>query len=449
MFLRLGSHAEKDYFEKAGKGADGIILGANLVESTPGATASLVVKLGGDKMLGSYYIDPMTYAFGEYFDPETSSVRTDLAWIKSLQKDKKTKKTVLRWKKSYFALAAAYGGVFEQALSSGKAIMPAALSTDALRSQTADAVIKYQLNRLRDEFASDPEYAAFADEIPPPAALFAPYFYIEPHDADALLTLNIALAKAASTLGYDVPVHAVLCADLSFLTNAALTARLVSELATSGVKGIWLWFSRFYEEKASAQELDALVDLVRVLADKVEVYNMHGGFFSLCLSKGGLSGISHGVGYGEQKDVIPIIGQSTPTVRYYLPAPHVRTGIPAIESCFHDLGVDTADKFHATVCGCTICKGVLAGDLQNFKQFGETHFSMPTSKRLAQTPAAAKRCRFHFLLKRLEERDQVKAGTVASLQASMQAAYDTWAKFPTMKDCTGQLPRWKAALGKV
>src|SRR5436190_5396592 len=95
VYLRLGSHAEKDYFEKAGKAADGVILGANLVESTPGATASLVVKLGSDKMLGSYYIDPMTYAFGEYFDPDAHTVRTDLAWIKSGQKDKATKKTVL------------------------------------------------------------------------------------------------------------------------------------------------------------------------------------------------------------------------------------------------------------------------------------------------------------------------------------------------------------------
>ena len=44
-----------------------------------------------------------------------------------------------------------------------------------------------------------------------------------------------------------------------------------------------------------------------------------------------MSGISHGVGYGEQKDVIPVIGQSTPTVCYYLPDLKRRLGVPQIE----------------------------------------------------------------------------------------------------------------------
>src|SRR2546423_14103865 len=110
VYLRLGSHAEKDYFEKVGKSADGVILGANLVESTPGATASLIIKLSADKMLGSYYLDPMTYAFGEYYDPNAGKLRTDLDWIKSNQKDPiKGGKIIRTWKKSYASLAAAYG----------------------------------------------------------------------------------------------------------------------------------------------------------------------------------------------------------------------------------------------------------------------------------------------------------------------------------------------------
>ena len=60
LIIRMGSHAEKDYILKLGKQFDGIIIGANIVEATAGATASLV----GQKLKIPYYIDPMTYVFG-------------------------------------------------------------------------------------------------------------------------------------------------------------------------------------------------------------------------------------------------------------------------------------------------------------------------------------------------------------------------------------------------
>ena len=49
VLLRLGSHAEKDYFLKTLHLWNGLIVGANLLESTPGATSSLVVRFAGEK----------------------------------------------------------------------------------------------------------------------------------------------------------------------------------------------------------------------------------------------------------------------------------------------------------------------------------------------------------------------------------------------------------------
>ena len=47
----------------------------------------------------------------------------------------------------------------------------------------------------------------------------------------------------------------------------------------------------------------------------------------MALRKIGMTGIAQGNGYGEQKDVMPVIGQSTPTVQY-----NVRTRTESILS---------------------------------------------------------------------------------------------------------------------
>ena len=134
--------------------------------------------------------------------------------------------------------------------------------------------------------------------------------------------------------------------------------------------GVWLWFSRFYEELAAQKELENLRKFLEDLRQKVEVYNMHGGYFSLALSRFGLNGVSHSIGYGEQKDVFPVIGRSTPTVRYYLPDLRRRLGVPQIERAFKDIAVYTSASFFDKVCGCTICRGVIQTDIKQFAAFG-------------------------------------------------------------------------------
>ena len=55
------------------------------VKNSTCAPASLLVKLCNEAKGVPYVIDPMTYAFGSYVDPETGQSRTDLDWIKSDQ----------------------------------------------------------------------------------------------------------------------------------------------------------------------------------------------------------------------------------------------------------------------------------------------------------------------------------------------------------------------------
>lgn len=445
VIIRMGSHAEKDYLEKTIQFFDGIIFGANLVEATPGATASLMFRFSGKKIRLPYFLDPMTYAFGDYVD-DSAKTRTDLDWIKSEQK-RKGGKVVRAFKKSYVGLSKALGYPFDEALKRKSAVNASDFGDSKATELSCKAVAGYQYDRLFNEFSRDEELKKLiGDNLPRPAAVFAPYFYIEPNNANSWLDLVLRLASVTAQVERRADVHVVVCVDEAFLAVPAFIERLKKELPTTGAKAVWFWFSRLLEDQVSLDRLKALRSLVESLSERMQVFNMHGGYFSLSLCKYGLAGISHGVGYGEQKDVLPVIGQSTPTVRYYLPDVHKRFGVPQIQRCFNALGIRTPVDFHRKICDCVICKGVVSGSVAQFAAFGDMHYSRAESKRLAQTPAAAKRCRFHFLLSRIRERDWIKTATVQELISDMQRATSKWADQPSMSGDLGYLGRWMRAL---
>lgn len=414
IIIRMGSHAEKGYILKLSNRAfDGIIIGANVVEATAGATASLV----GKKLNLPYYIDPMTYVFG-----------CNLSGIRSEQRQTVNgrKKTVVDYKRSYKALAGELGTFFTNVLDSGIPVAPNNFPFSSIQT-ICEQVVHYQLNRIRAEFEKDEEYKDYADSIPSPASIFAPYFYV-PFDFGGSLDLFLRLSETTARTKPGVPVHAVLCADCNLLNNASFISDVVEKTPKTGIDGVWLWFSMFDEWEAQEGSLRNFKELVRQLSESgLEVYNRHGGCFSLILHELGMSGISHGIGYGERKDVLQITGPpNAPIVNYYLPDVYKRFGVDVIERSFDSLGVTTPKDFHESICDCAICKGVIKNDLSDFGRFGDTHYATPKSKRRSQTPAAAKRCRFHFLMNRIAEKDFVSRNNIASIVEKLRQAQNKW-----------------------
>jgi hypothetical protein len=446
VILRMGSHAEKEYIEKTLKYFDGLMVGANLLEASPGATASLLFKLCGATKR-PYFLDPMTYAFGSYVDPETEIARNDLDWIKSDQKIRGGKKgeTKRDFKRSYRKLAEAFGKPFSAALARGKAISLGDFPDKKSLADACERILIYQEDSLRKVFREDPDTRTFANDMPPPHALLAPYFYIEPSRVAQWIELNRLLTCGAMNLTTKIPKHAVVCGHRELLTNKEQAEVIIANLLACRPAGAWLWFSRFDEHTASAKELTALRWWVERLSAEIPVFNMHGGFFSMALSKFGLAGVAHGIGYGEQKDVVPVIGQSTPTVQYYVQPLHGKFSVPQITRCFSALGVRSPEEFIAKICHCAICKGIVGQNLAEFSQFGEIHYSTPTSQRAAQTPAAAKRCRFHFLLNRIQERDYLKNASAADIVSETRANADAWAK-TFLSGPVGYLRTWAHVL---
>jgi hypothetical protein len=256
----------------------------------------------------------------------------------------------------------------------------------------------------------------------------------------------LQLSTATVQLGLNHPVHAVICVDESFLDNQQFFDYLAVELPKTKVQGVWLWMSRLYEEGADEAKLRMYRKFVEELSKQMEVYSMHGGYFSLLMSKFGMSGVSHGVGYGEQKNVVPVVGKATPTVRYYLRPIHRRLSVAQIERCFNALRITNVSHFHAQICNCVVCKGVVVNKLSDFDAFGAMHHSKIDSKRLAQTPAAAKRCRYHFLLNRIKERDWIKTTKLSDILADLKNAHGIWCKQPTISSECNHLVPWEKVL---
>lgn len=330
-------------------------------------------------------------------------------------------------------------------MSRSTAIGPADFSTDLIVENACKSVLDFQANLLRDVFRQDPETEGFADELPAPTALLAPYFYIEQSRMAEWVALNHRLALASTGLREDIPVHVVVCGHRDLLTDTAQSRAIIAGLKECKPAGVWLWFSRFDEHRASRRELVALRHWVEQLSPDMPVFNMHGSYFSLALSKVGMAGIAHGVGYGEQKDVVPVIGQSTPTVQYYVRSLHAKYSVLQITRCFSALGISKPEHFLKIICDCAICQGIVGKDLSAFAQFGEIHYSRPSSKRASQTPAAAKRCRFHFLLNRAKERDFVKANALDVIAASCRAAEGEW-DGTILAGSLGHLSEWADVL---
>ncbi|MCC5786378.1 MAG: hypothetical protein JJU33_06735 [Phycisphaerales bacterium] len=442
--LRYGAHAEKEYLQRLGGFLDGLLYSGNLLEATQAASVSLLLKVRKKQASPRLYINPMTYIFGPYIDPDSNRKRQDLKWIKSFRK----KSQRLEIKDAYQALGAELGEPFKSAIQDSTAVDPVGdLSVD--RDAIVEGTLRYQSNRLVDIFTADEEIRQLAGssvEQLQPSAVFAPYFYCADEWMSAGISANADLARRAVNAAPKAPVHMIACVSQHVLQSRDLTKQLCQECSATGVKAVWLWLSKFDELEASTSQLRKYRALVAELSKSVSVHTYAGGFWSMLLAGDGMEGISHGVGYGERKPVVQVIGAAAPTVRYYFPPIAKRIGVPDIERAFPELGIETAGSFFEEVCECQICKGVIGKELLNFSKFGEMHRSEP-NKRPVQTATAAKLCRFHFLVHRLlYEVKAVEACDGDSRADFLRRRAGEWPSQPTVSGEAAHIDRWIESL---
>ncbi len=444
VYLRLGSHSEKQYVLKTAGLFQGVLVGANLLESTPGATVSLAIKILGG-LNKAFAIDPMTYTFG-----------MDLGYIQSETIDRTSRKPGARkvsLKRSFANLAKHYGEpVSSRVLTHKKPVSPAEFSGNLI-TDFSRAVFNYQVMRMKFQWDADPQLNEFAKELPAPSFVFSPYFYTHFERTGgawkAWHELNVSLARSFAQIETDLPKHSVLCIDQSVLRSRSILMGIGKEYIETGCNACWLWFSKLIEQDIEEDELYNLVGFTNQFRDAgIALYNSHGGYLSALLSKHGMTGFSHGVGYGESKDVVPIIGVTIPTVNYHLPPLHVRVPMLELERALPELKIRSAADFHSRICDCTVCKGILKGQLSYLHEFGDT-VTKVGNIRESQTPDSAKKCRFHFLLARKKEVEKVAATSLVELKRHLNDKATEYSNLPSYLGLSGRaqhLRTWSAGI---
>lgn len=457
-FLRLGSHAEKQYFLDQTELYDGIIFNANLVAITTAACASLASTLREKNK--ALLLDPWTYVYGlegRYLLIEKSTNGETERYVKS----------------SYAKLADVYGEPVSSAMRSlDEEPYPHARLTPSQFEGKIQAftnrVLAYERTSLREEMEEDAYFGEEA-ELLRPDALIPPYFYAS---GEEWLDLNLRCLDASlkSEEREGLPIVPVICIPHELL--ASISRRQLIEWLERyrgrDCDGFVLWVSGFDETFRSVGILEGFLDAVQTLCNDEKdrpVINAYGGYFSVAAMSAGLSGFSHSVGYGESKEAEPPSG-GPPAPKYYFRPMHTRieaeTAVYVVQDRFGKrkdeegsvVREEDLDGFYQHVCDCVVCQQLVEDGLEGFADYAEAEKSdkpnlPPHIRDRKYATGRAKRLNNeHYLHARQQEIDSLEG------LSRDEAASELWDGYQGFEETFGHVPehssthlsRWAEAL---
>ncbi|MGD0018253.1 MAG: hypothetical protein ABSD62_03285 [Candidatus Limnocylindrales bacterium] len=424
--VRMGTHAEKEYLAKAPSLFDGLLFNANLVEASKGATAVFATT-----QRSPFSIDPVTYSFA--LDP-----RYLLA---------ASKKKGLAVKSTFAALADAFA--LPKGFLGTRPLSPADLR-DPILGSVVGRVIAYQRDVLADTLSEDEAFLLGDLDARVAAALpewtFAPYF-INDYRQDWLSVNVRALEFAEEEPGPDV------AGILAYDTRRADHEYLLSTALAYGgdhPRTMFVWASNLDEHRSDMTQLKDYAGIVRQLASQGHrPIAAYGGFFGMLLSFRGMTGIAHGVGYGDRRDLEPVVGGGLPPATFYVRA--VRDAVSVGDLTFLAADLSEGD-FRHWICDCTICDGLLSrgGVAGLIAALTETddHVSEKGNLVSVATPQVYQLTRFHYLLNRSEEVRWIRSSDLEEIAAELRAGQG-WASERLGNAAVGHIERWLDIVNEV
>lgn len=426
--LRYGTVAEKVHLEKAFSAFDYLSINGNTAAYVSSAIARFVVEKFFSNKEKGYFIDPITYAFQNNIDLLFSEV-------------KNTKEFTI--KKSIARLIEAYKipmSKIEQRIS----LAPRDFGDSIKKEDFVNQILSFQYN-LVYKHIQDQDLQKYLDYVAPgqsanipqlrPKLLIAPYFYLDQQSADwkEWLSLNLEFANISiqqSKKEYDnTPVFAQILLNKSIIMDFEALKCVVEAYSGLECDGYTIWIDDFNEHEATKEELKGLVALLKGLPFKPK-YNMYGGFFSILLTHKELSllsGVSHGLEYGESRMVYPV-GGGIPVSKYYFLPLHQRLDFTKAFYLLEYVGIlniskanwGASDKYFSDICGCSQCKSIIGKEMINFvefesKEFYEIHRNNHVWRRKKASSETKQNCLYHYLLCKKYEFLQVKRNDLRTI----------------------------------
>jgi hypothetical protein len=415
-WMTFATFAEQKYFSYPNKKTySGIILNANMVAHAPdGLAAFLLEKTDGRP----YIIDPVTHAF-----------QHDVWAVKN---------TEGQVKKSLRTLSEKYGNPIARHIGS-RPLTPSDFSDNRELTSYVASCIAFQRDSLSIAMGDAPANKYLAQQVEDfrPAALVAPYFYLDEACLDQWLPLNIEFARIAIGQADGAKVLAAIVISKGILNDPESLSRVIAKYCSLPVSGYLLWIDELDEHAVGTVLLRALLNFARSLRQNgaKSVLNLHGGYFSLlCGSELGgnaLSAVAHGPEFGEVRSVVPV-GGGIPIPRYYIPELHRRVKYREAVQLFKSEGwLESAKAFHAQVCNCDECLATIAGNPDNFLLFGDSNAVTVRRKtgfvRLDYpTPEAKEHCLKHYLQRKQREYIAASSQARGSLLNDLQNGHSKY-----------------------
>lgn len=181
------------------------------------------------------------------------------------------------------------------------------------------------------------------DQAHGPEYILAPYFACE-SPGDPWWGRSVRFFEVTRDAGGSVPVLRVVCATDGAALQPLLTALHEPEQLV-------VWVSNLDEHRAPADELAAYRWAITGAVEMGhEPFGLYGGFFSVLMGMTGLTGASHGVGFGEHRNWRELPSSGAPPARYYLRRAH-RYVPQDLAQALHAVSPDL------TECPCEHCAG--------------------------------------------------------------------------------------------
>lgn len=176
----------------------------------------------------------------------------------------------------------------------------------------------------------------------PPAYVLAPYFIADsPADAWWPKSARMFQSAAAASTSLEV-VRVVACKR---------PQQLAALLESVDDPRFAIWVSGLEELEIDPLALASYGLAIRAADARGQTcFALYGGFFSVLLNGIGLSGSSHGIGYGEYRNWLELPQSGPPPARYYLPRAHRYIA----QDLAYQMWVRDP---RLTECPCPVCRG--------------------------------------------------------------------------------------------
>ncbi len=454
--LRYGTNADQKYFDGDFESCyNTVAINANMIASSPNTLALFVGKKTINK---PFFIDPISHLFQHsqsYISGAGGGIKRSIDnLISGYTKDILEEDLDTQIKYDYVK----------------NAIKSESIDDNFVEKFTQN-VISYQENLVSngDKTITDyVKYVDFAKEEDPsqkdlqihhkPDFLVAPYFYI---DEESWLEKNLLFLEKAKKIapnGQKVFAQIVISKrvfDKGLLNTGDLLDKIIKKYKESNADGFLLWVDDHSEHQEISKSLKKYKEIIEGLySDEKPVYSLYGGFFSVCLTNNdlkALSGVSHGMEYGESREVVPV-GGGIPVAKYYFYPLHKRMNLKDMLDVIRQMKIETKEQFFEKICNCPMCKEVIKSDVLNDFQEGYGKSKPSTFQRgktlvtmsFSTTETKARSLK-HYLYNKKREFEEVEQKTLSEIIENINKDYKEYKNIVDINNCQ-QLEEWAQAL---